>query len=118
MTLDEFKQLMFFEILMSGEDVEKYNYAAVDDDGHVYVYIHLPDRIIENEYGTTKGVWSSKPRNFSIEHNKYPVPDPVPNDSLEFSYMSATSYYKSICELILSDNIDWKDTLIDLNTFC
>lgn len=42
MTIDEYKELMKFNILLSDIDLEGYKYAAVDDDGEVWVYTHMP----------------------------------------------------------------------------
>ena len=42
MTIDEYKELMKFHLLLTNEDLTVYKYAAVSENGELYVYIKAP----------------------------------------------------------------------------
>jgi len=60
MNIEEYKALMLYELLMSGDDLSEYNYAAVDHDGLLHAYETQPkvDTIFDD--------WTNKKETFWI----------------------------------------------------
>jgi len=48
MTLDDYKELMKFHLLLTNEDLSGMNYAAVDSDGSLWVYKNIPAPTIDD----------------------------------------------------------------------
>lgn len=42
MTLDDYKTLMRFHILLCDKDISKYKYASVERNGYMWVYVSPP----------------------------------------------------------------------------
>lgn len=47
MSEDDYKELMRFHLLFCEQNIDTYDYAAVDSDGHLWVYRELP--VIKNQ---------------------------------------------------------------------
>lgn len=42
MSIDDYKELMRFHILLCDEDISEHHYAAVDKNGSIWVYAGIP----------------------------------------------------------------------------
>lgn len=83
MTDDDYKELMLFHIMLSDEDISDYNYAAVDNDGGLFVYGLRPCKIIRDDAPLTKIQWTPREEadGFSANSNYAVVATlPVPRD--------------------------------------
>jgi len=95
MTLDDYKELMKFHLLLSDEDISNMNYAAVDRDGLLCVYGSEPSN--ENTFNKITKL---------LSENQW-----TPREEID-DRMTGRSNFIFIARL--SEPEDWKQTLMEL----